>query len=147
MLGLLIGVISMASTAYNATRSKDTLLGSSTQSVTPLGEKLNGSKEDDTPADSDDGAVRAESWWYFHLMMVACSLYMAMLLSDWSTEPARGPHDFPAGLEMSGSYSVSLPSFWVKLTSQWVCLLMYSWTLLAPYVLREHRDFGIEFDF
>ena len=26
-------------------------------------------------------------------------------------------------------------------------LALYMWTLLAPYLLRDVRDFGIEFDF
>lgn len=175
--------------------------------------------------------MQPESWWYFHLMMAACSLYMAMLLTGWSSEPAHiGPGHVPTAAahgaipaNVASSYSVGLPSFWVKVThtptdadpvvhapetpphhrlsppaalstlphaapphpptpptlfratstlqppahprfphlhlhsprpparpqvlSQWVCLVLYAWTLLAPYLLREYRDFGIEFDF
>ena len=29
-----------------------------------------------------------ESWWYYHLMMATCALYLSMLLTGWSTEPA-----------------------------------------------------------
>ena len=81
-------------------------------------------------------------------MMLACSLYVSMVLTDWSTQPAQ-EHGVSLGpsLAAAGHYAVGLPSFWVKLVSQWLCLLMYAWTLLAPYLLREHRDFGIEFDF
>jgi len=64
---------------------------------------------------------------------------MAMLLSDWSTQPINEP--------AHGQYMASLSSFWVKIVSQWICLLMYAWTLLAPYLLRNVRDFGIDFDF
>ena len=70
-------------------------------------------------------------------MMTVCTFYMAMLLTDWSTQPVNQP---------DGSYATSLGTFWVKIGSQWVCLLMYAWTLLAPYLLRDVRDFGIEFD-
>ena len=72
------------------------------------------------------------------MMMCVCTFYMAMLLTDWSTQSVD---------EHKGSHAVSLTSFWVKLCSQWVCLLMYAWTLLAPYLLRNVRDFGVEFDF
>ena len=61
-----------------------------------------------------------------------------MLLTDWSSLPA----DVPVGT----TPPVYLGSFWVKIVSQWVCLLIYAWTLLAPYLLRDYRDFGIEFD-
>ena len=80
--------------------------------------------------------MEEESWWYYHLMMVVCSFYMAMLESDWSVQSVD---------EVSGAHSVSLLSFWVKISSQWICLAMYAWTLLAPYLLRNHRDFGIDF--
>ena len=46
-----------------------------------------------------------------------------------------------------GKYSVGLESFWVKVISLLVCFGLYGCTLLAPYLLREYRDFGIEFDF
>ena len=121
-------------------------------SPSPLKEAINTSSTSDAESggggggSEGDGEVGAESWWIFHLMMVACSFYMAMLLTDWSSEPARV--DGIPTVDTTGSpYAVSLPSFWVKVVSQWVCLLMYAWTLLAPYLLREHRDFGIEFDF
>ena len=45
-----------------------------------------------------------------------------------------------------GKAASMIATFWVKVGSQWACLLMYAWTLLAPYLLRESRDFGIEFD-
>ena len=70
-------------------------------------------------------------------MMVACSLFMAMLITNWSVQPTN------QGLDV---FSVSYESFWIKIVAQWVCLLMYAWTLLAPYLMREHRDFGVEFD-
>lgn len=33
------------------------------------------------------------------------------------------------------------PAVWVKITSSWVCLLLYLWTLVAPLVLTN-RDFS-----
>lgn len=33
------------------------------------------------------------------------------------------------------------PAVWVKITSSWVCLLLYFWTLVAPLVLTN-RDFS-----
>jgi hypothetical protein len=91
--------------------------------------------------DGDDKTdVSAESWWYYHMMMVLVSLYFAMLITDWSTQPMdEAPHTHE-------DWNHSLAVFWIKISAQWVCLLMYGWTLLAPYLLRDCRDFGVEFD-
>eukprot|EP00962_Isochrysis_galbana_P025331 scaffold7785_cov106-Isochrysis_galbana.AAC.4 len=59
-------------------------------------------------------------------MMTACSLYMAMLLTGWSTEPAHiGPGHVPTAAaqgalspNVASSYSVGLPSFWVKVRTR-----------------------------
>ena len=32
------------------------------------------------------------------------------------------------------------PSVWVKITSSWICIALYVWTLVAPLVL-VNRDF------
>jgi len=137
IVGLLVAAVSMASTAFSATSSKDALVGRSDTATSDMTKPL----EEGAAASSsdDDDAVQPESWWYFHLMMATCALYMAMLLTDWSSLPA----DASAGTVVDGN----LASFWVKIVSQWVCFLVYAWTLLAPYLMREHRDFGIEFDF
>ena len=63
-----------------------------------------------------------------------------MLLSNWSVQPVtQAP--------LTSNFNVSLESFWIKVIAQWVCLAVYAWTLLAPYLLRDVRDFGVEFDF
>jgi len=153
-VGLIVGCISILSAASSATASKTALIGRE------AGSEMTAKLEDGTPMDSGtsstsinanspttaDEEVGAESWWYYHLMMVACSMYMAMLLTDWSDQPAFD-NGVPALVDASQHYDTSLPSFWVKTVSLWVCLLLYGWTLLAPYCLREYRDFGIEFDF
>jgi len=139
--GLLIAALSMASTAYSWAGSKAALIGrgSGSSLTAPLDASAGGATSS-TAASSDEEEIEAESWWYFHLMMTACSLYMAMLLTDWSSQLATDPPSLDGGVGND-------VSFYVKFSSQWVCFLLYGWTLLAPYLLREHRDFGIEFDF
>lgn len=141
LVGLILAAVSMASTAYNAAGSKQALVGKEQGADLdkPLDESL-------VKSDGEPDEVEAESWWYFHCMMVACSMYMAMLLTDWTAQPAT-ENGVPVTGVAAAHWSVGLPSFWVKLVSQWVALGLYAWTLLAPYCLRESRDFGIEFDF
>jgi len=153
-MGLLVAGISIAVTANSATGNKELLLKPATGTST--NSDLSASLEDGTPKESsseEDGdkvVYGRESWWYYHVMMIACSLYMAMLLTDWSNMPAE-KNGVPAVeiLEDARStrYGVDIVSFWIKLTSQWICMLMYGWTLIAPYCLRDVRDFGVEFEF
>jgi len=135
-----VAMVSMVMSAYSATSSKDAIIGKSSTSNSDLTVTLDAGANSDEAA-AEDEPINAESWWYYHLMMVVVSLYFAMLLSDWSIQPVQS-----LGHSVC-SFSVSLESFWVKVAAQWVCLLVYGWTLLAPYLLRDVRDFGIEFDF
>lgn len=141
-VGFLVFAVSMASTAWSLTGSKEAIIGKTSPNDLTASLETGGSSspENDHKAGAvaDDEDVGPESWWYYHLMMVVCTFYMAMLLTDWSTQSET---------EVEGSHSVSLTSFWVKIAAQWLCLLMYGWTLLAPYLLRDIRDFGVEFDF
>ena len=105
---------------------------STSELATPLDEGANSSSEEE--------AIEPASYWHYHVMMAMCSLYMAMLLTNWSSLPAE-----MVGLPSSQVEDVNMQSFWVKIVSQWICLLIYAWTLLAPYLMRNHRDFGIDF--
>ena len=149
LFGLLVAAISVASTAWNVTGSKAALLGTKEDGTGEMSQPLDKPTSDSDPKDdsSDDDEVQAESWWYFHAMMCACALYLSMLLTDWSRAPAEENGVPVSGSTPIGKYSVGLESFWVKVVSMFVCLCLYAWTLLAPYLLRESRDFGVEFDF
>ena len=150
VVGLVVAAVSMASTAWGASESQPMGTGKAA-----LVGKEPGSSELDAPLDggggaksdggADGGEGEPEDWWYFHFMMVACALYMAMLLTDWTYQPARDD-GVPVTLSREGNWSVGLGSFWTKLVSQWAALLLYAWTLLAPWCFRETRDFGIDFD-
>ena len=160
--GLLILVGSIGLTWSSATGGKEAMLGKSednlsqTEMAKPLDETggANSSSAGNGGNDDDEEAVGAESWWYFHLMMAAVALYIAMLLTEFSSVPAE-VNGVPLSRNDIEKWEANPPewkaasmiaTFWVKVGSQWACLLMYAWTLLAPYLLRESRDFGIEFD-
>jgi hypothetical protein len=68
----------------------------------------------------------------FHLVLSASALYMSMLLTNWGTTD---------GSEYNAdSYDVSKESMWIKIASQWLARILYTWSLVAPIVFPD-REF------
>ncbi|EQC37958.1 hypothetical protein SDRG_04975 [Saprolegnia diclina VS20] len=65
--------------------------------------------------------------WQFHLVMVFGGLYMAMVLTQWGS---------------SHGQEQGAVNMWVQIVSQWMVLLLYVWTLVAPRLFPD-RDFSI----
>lgn len=66
---------------------------------------------------------------FFHLAYALASAYLSMLFCGWSLSDVPGHWDVDSGWV----------SVWVKMASQWLCALLYGWTLLAPLVLKHRR--------
>ncbi|MEQ2267424.1 Serine incorporator 1 [Xenotaenia resolanae] len=69
------------------------------------------------------------SYSFFHFMLFLASLYIMMTLTNWYSPDS--------------SYETMTsrwPSVWVKISSSWICIGLYVWTLVAPLVL-VNRDF------
>jgi len=81
-------------------------------------------EEDDTPL------VSADHPWVFHAFMICASLYVAMLLTDWGDYSATGANT-----------SNGLATLWVKIAADWLTIILFTWTLIAPRVLSG-RDFS-----
>uniref|UniRef100_A0A3Q2XIX8 Serine incorporator 3-like n=1 Tax=Hippocampus comes TaxID=109280 RepID=A0A3Q2XIX8_HIPCM len=69
------------------------------------------------------------SYSFFHFMLFLASLYIMMTLTNWYSPNA--------------DYTITRkwPTVWVKITSSWLCLALYIWTLVAPMILTN-RDFN-----
>ena len=46
----------------------------------------------------------------------------------------------------SEHFENTMASVWVKMATVWLCFAIYLWTLLAPLILGNCRDFGYESD-
>uniref|UniRef100_A0A3Q3WMJ5 Uncharacterized protein n=1 Tax=Mola mola TaxID=94237 RepID=A0A3Q3WMJ5_MOLML len=70
------------------------------------------------------------SYSFFHFSLFLASLYIMMTLTNWYM-----PETDYQFMEST------MPAVWVKISSSWIGLAVYAWTLLAPLVLTN-RDFS-----
>lgn len=169
-IGLVIAVFAIAYAGYNVSNNSKRLFGGGNSSENedaltgdiPVGttsrdkgdddleEGGKPTKEKDLPDDLEgeislspdqEAAARKEAM-IFHFVMLAASMYMAMILSNWGVdtdalnEGGSGISDNDAArlLQLSDT------SVWVKIASQWATILLYVWTLVAPYIFTN-REF------
>ncbi|XP_013410460.1 probable serine incorporator [Lingula anatina] len=103
-------------------------------------EAMLGAKEGNTNSGNDDEESGrntydneeegvAYSYSFFHFMMMLAALYVMMTLTNW----------YRPSSDLS-SMNANQPSMWVKISSSWLCIVLYLWTLIAPVVL-PNRDF------
>jgi len=88
-----------------------------------------GDVERDGKVYDDESEGVAYSYSLFHFMFFLASLYIMMTLTHWY----KPSSDFK-------SLYANEPAMWVKISSSWVCILIYAWTLVAPLIL-SNRDF------
>ncbi|XP_076290217.1 serine incorporator TMS1 isoform X2 [Lasioglossum baleicum] len=79
--------------------------------------------------DNEEDTV-AYNWSFFHLMFALATLYVMMTLTNW--------YQPNSNLE---TLNANTASMWVKIISSWMCLGLYTWSLIAPAILRN-RDFS-----
>lgn len=76
----------------------------------------------------EDGVTYSYS--FFHFSLLLASLYIMMTLTNWY----KPNTDYE-------SMQTAMPAVWVKISSSWLGLALYLWTLVAPLVLPD-RDFS-----
>nr|CAG4648687.1 EOG090X07ET [Polyphemus pediculus] len=79
--------------------------------------------------DNEEDAV-AYSWSFFHLMFALATLYVMMTLTHW----------YKPTSDLT-TLTANDASVWVKITSAWMCLCLYLWSMVAPILLPD-RDFS-----
>ncbi|NXR09626.1 SERC3 protein, partial [Semnornis frantzii] len=135
VVGLLIFVLCLLYSSIRSSShsqvSKLTLSGSDSAMLEDSAALGSAAEEGDVRrvADNERDGVQY-SYTFFHFMLCLASLYIMMTLTNWYSPDA----DFKT---MTSKW----PAVWVKITSSWLCLLLYLWTLVAPLVLTN-RDFS-----
>lgn len=106
---------------------------------------LNEEEEEEPAEDDDKGRFRMRhvddeknrvtySYSFFHFLMMLAILYFMMQLTNWGNPTEANTEAFQH----------TWASTWVKMSTSWVCFGVYLWTLLAPLVLGNCRDFGYD---
>ncbi|CAD7703329.1 unnamed protein product [Ostreobium quekettii] len=83
----------------------------------------------DLSIDSGDGLPYRPD--FFHVTFSLAAMYLAMLFTNWSLE------ETPEEWELGKGWQ----SAWVKIASQWLVVLLYIWTMIAPVLLPD-REFS-----
>uniref|UniRef100_A0A674BMY4 Serine incorporator 3-like n=1 Tax=Salmo trutta TaxID=8032 RepID=A0A674BMY4_SALTR len=109
--------------------SNDTVILEESKAGTPDEEGGTGSKGPRRVEDNERDTVQY-NYFFFHFMLFLASLYIMMTLTNWYSPDA----DY-------NTMTSKWPAVWVKISSSWVCLTLYTWTLVAPMILTN-RDFS-----
>ncbi|CAG9575898.1 unnamed protein product [Danaus chrysippus] len=135
IIGLVIWVCSVlyscvrtASSSSKITMSEHILAKDGTSGYDPIeGDGGEAGAKETKVYDNEDDAV-AYSWSFFHVVFALATLYIMMTLTNW----------YNPSSQLSKS---NVASMWIKITSSWLCIGLYIWTLVAPAVLPD-RDFS-----
>ncbi|XP_026323768.1 probable serine incorporator isoform X2 [Hyposmocoma kahamanoa] len=76
----------------------------------------------------NEGDGVAYSWTFFHIVFALATLYIMMTLTNWYNPSSQLSKE-------------NVASMWIKITSSWLCIGLYVWTLVAPALLPD-RDFS-----
>ncbi|KAJ8386277.1 hypothetical protein AAFF_G00174730 [Aldrovandia affinis] len=79
--------------------------------------------------DNEEDSV-SYNYSFFHFSLFLASLYIMMTLTNW----------YQPDIEYQAMLT-TMPAVWVKISSSWLGLALYLWTLVAPLILSG-RDFG-----
>ena len=93
------------------------------------------------PVQSSEFALVARRNFRFHLVMSACAMYFSMLLTNWGSMSAAEDVDLNGGDLNGRAYDLSAESMYVKIISQWLTMILFTWSVMAP-ALCKGRDFG-----
>ncbi|XP_072355453.1 serine incorporator 1 [Scyliorhinus torazame] len=106
------------------TNDESTLIDEEGRSDGSLADRNNEHRAEDN---EKDGVTYSYS--FFHFMLFLASLYIMMTLTNWYSPDSSYE-----------TMTSKWPSVWVKISSSWICIMLYGWTLIAPLVLTT-REF------
>ena len=154
VLSIIVLILSMTWTGWSYT-AEDKLMGAqeaqeanearASQSSIGEGRKVTGVVTGDYGTTNDAGEVVEEydeeamnnpyklsNSWKLNIMLATISCWMAMSLTSWGEITADG---------QAANASVGEVGMWIIIASQWLVIILYLWTLVAPRLFPD-RDFS-----
>ncbi|CAH0722656.1 unnamed protein product, partial [Brenthis ino] len=86
-----------------------------------------GESGEETKVFDNEGDGVAYSWTFFHIVFALATLYIMMTLTNWYNPSSQLSKE-------------NVASMWIKITSSWLCVGLYVWTLVAPAIFPD-REF------
>ncbi|XP_047033283.1 probable serine incorporator isoform X3 [Helicoverpa zea] len=83
---------------------------------------------EETKVFDNEGDGVAYSWTFFHIVFALATLYIMMTLTNWYNPSSQLSKE-------------NVASMWIKITSSWLCVGLYIWTLVAPALFPD-REFN-----
>ena len=78
--------------------------------------------------------------------MTIGSIYMAMLLTDWGTKDlTENNHNHNHNHNQTAFHNINInitggrTGMWVKIVSEWLTMILYSWTLVASRCFPDRQ--------
>lgn len=169
VVGLIITILSLIWLCANASTSITALLGGETPPTTKESaenakaissptpgerpiispERMERGGDNQLPPDAVEGAQGASALpqvddrgdgWKLNVVLVLLSMYWGMLLTNWGVnQDAAAAAAAESGATVDPKNGTA--ALWLTASSQWVCLALYMWTLVAPYIFPD-RDFS-----
>jgi len=96
--------------------------------------KQNSDDDAETEEEAESSVDEVRQTTRFHLFMACSAAYMAMLFTSWGTGDSVSPNAVPT------SYDINVENVWIKIVTQWITAVLYTWTLVAPYAF-PNREF------
>eukprot|EP00758_Cryptobia_borreli_P011755 Tbor_TRINITY_DN5690_c4_g3::TRINITY_DN5690_c4_g3_i1::g.9366::m.9366 len=90
--------------------------------------------EEELQEEDPDESGHLAGYCYFYIVMMMGSMYLSMMVTNWQV----------SGNGKNGEIQGETISFWVKISTIGLTIMMYLWTLLAPYFCCKHRDYGFD---
>jgi len=126
----IVGTTTTPSEAHHDSARRDQPTPSSPVKQTPL--LANADANDEHEESEEVSSKFSTRHAKFHLVMAAAAMFMATTLTNWNVNPTPTSNIYD---------TTSLESMWIKIATQWVSIILFTWSLVAPLILTN-RDFS-----